>query len=59
MTGEKRARPLHLDMPLDEALKRFAQTDPKELPDKVKLTRKKKGGMKPPSVDDKKDRSLP
>lgn len=40
MTGQ-RERPLGLDMPFDEALERFIGTDPKELPDKVKLTRKK------------------
>jgi hypothetical protein len=35
-------KPLHIDMPFDEALERFAQTDLEELPDNVKLRRRKK-----------------
>jgi len=37
--GEKRERPLHLDMVPDEALERFMQTDPAEL--KRRLDKKK------------------
>jgi hypothetical protein len=37
--GEKRERPLHLDMDPDEALERFMQTDPAEL--KRRLDNKK------------------
>ena len=40
MTGQ-RERPLGLDMPFGEALERFIGTDPKELPDSVKLKPKK------------------
>ncbi|MEQ8710615.1 MAG: hypothetical protein RIC36_16655 [Rhodospirillales bacterium] len=40
--------PLYLDMDWNEALRRFAQTDPSELPDKAKKPRKKRGGTKPP-----------
>ncbi len=35
-------KPLSLDMSFGEALKRFGQTDSKELPDKFKLSQKKK-----------------
>jgi hypothetical protein len=51
--------PLGLDMPFDEALKRFIETDPKEVEASIKRAKKKKppGGKKksPPSatVDDK------
>lgn len=37
--GEKRERPLHLEMDPDEALERFMQTDPAEL--KRRLDKKK------------------
>jgi hypothetical protein len=40
MTGQ-RERPLGLDMPFGEALERFIGVDPTELPDNVKLKRKK------------------
>ena len=41
--------PLKLDMPFHEALRRFIQTDPKELPDKISAARKaKKREKKPP-----------
>ena len=40
---KKRDKPLHLDMSFDEALKRVAQTDPRELPKpKVKTAAKRK-----------------
>jgi hypothetical protein len=42
MTKKKHDKPLHLDVSFDEALKRLAQTDPRELP-KPKTARKKKG----------------
>jgi hypothetical protein len=38
---KKRDKPLHLDMSFDEALKRAAQTDPRELP-KPKKAKKKR-----------------
>lgn len=31
MTGKKTEPPLHLDMPFDEALRRFVQTKPEEV----------------------------
>jgi hypothetical protein len=33
---KKRDKPLHIDMSFDEALKRFAQTDPREIAAKRK-----------------------
>jgi hypothetical protein len=36
---KKRDKPFHLDMSFDEALKRFAQTDARELPAPKKTTR--------------------
>lgn len=39
---KKYEKPLHLDMPFDEALRRYAQTDPRELPEKNKRKAKKK-----------------
>jgi hypothetical protein len=46
---QPREKPLGLDMPFDEALRRFIGVDPAELPD-----RKKEGRPKAtPSVDDK------
>jgi hypothetical protein len=46
---KKRDKPLHLDMSFDEALRRVAQTDPRELPKpqakaapKKKMIKKKK-----------------
>jgi len=41
---KKREKPFHLDMGFDEALKRVAQTDPRELPQPKKKTRKKATG---------------
>lgn len=41
MTSKKTEPPLHLDMPFDEALRRFVQTKPEELP--AATGRKKKG----------------
>jgi hypothetical protein len=51
MTDRKtRERPLGLDMDPDEALERFIGVDPAELPDSIKLRRKKEGPPKrPPS----------
>ncbi|MFU7527552.1 hypothetical protein [Qipengyuania sp. ASV99] len=46
--GEKRERPLHLDMDPDEALARFMQTDPVELKrrlDKTKTPPKRGPGV--------------
>lgn len=48
MTGRKYEKPLYIDMDFEEALKRFGTTDPKELPDRIKLSQKKKGGGKKP-----------
>jgi len=33
--GNKREKPLYLDMDPDEAFERFLQTDPKELKDRI------------------------
>lgn len=40
--SKKREKPFHLDMSLDEALKRFVQTDPRELADKKKKVKRKR-----------------
>ncbi len=40
--------PLHLDMDFGEAMRKFGQTDSKELPDKFKLSQKKKDKEKEP-----------
>jgi hypothetical protein len=47
MTKRKYEKPLHLDMPFDEALRRFAQTDPREIPENKKL--RKAGRKKRPA----------
>jgi len=49
--GEKREKPLHLDMDPDEALERFMQTDPAEL--KRRLDKKKPPPKRGPSVSKK------
>lgn len=46
--GEKREKPLHLDMDPDEALERFMQTDPNEL--KRRLDKKKPPPKRGPGV---------
>lgn len=52
MSSRKNKPPLALDMEFGEALRRFANTDPSELPDGVKLNRKRKTN-KPPSSSNK------
>jgi hypothetical protein len=47
---EKREKPLGLDMPFAEALERFIGVDPAELPENVKLKRKKPPPKRRPSV---------
>ena len=42
-------RRLKLDMSFEEALRRLARADEKELPARVKLKRKKTGGRSPPA----------
>lgn len=37
---KKHEKPPHLDMSFDEALKRFAQTDPRELPNDERKAKK-------------------
>ena len=49
MSTRKNKPPLKLEMGFDEALHRFAKTDPKELPEKYLL--KKKGAKKAPNGD--------
>ena len=53
MVNEK---PLKIDMPFEEALRRFAQTDEKELPERVTLKRKKAGGRSPPAERKRKEK---
>lgn len=50
--------PFGLDMPFDEALKRFIRTDPDELESNIKKSKQKKppgGKRKPPSGSDQLD----
>jgi len=42
MSRSPKKPPLALDMDFGEALRRFARTDPSELPDGVKLNRKRR-----------------
>jgi hypothetical protein len=51
---KKRQKPLHLDMSFDEALRRVAQTDPRELPKpKPKKGKKQKQPSRPPKATDR------
>jgi hypothetical protein len=60
MTKKKHEKPLHLDMSFDEALRRVAQADPRELkrPKKPKRPKSKRkspgrgGKAPPPSLPD-------
>ena len=47
---DKREKPLGLDMPFSEALKRFIGVDPSELPDSIKLRQKEGPPKRPPGV---------
>lgn len=53
----KHEKPFHLDMSFDEALRRFAQTDPQEVeePDKSKKTERKKRIPRGQRVESAKD----
>jgi hypothetical protein len=53
MVNEK---PFKLDMPFEEALRRFAQTEEKELPERGKLKRKRVGGEAPPTERKRKEK---
>ena len=50
----EREKPLRLEMSFEEALARFGQADPAELPERFKLGRKA-GGRSPPAarIDEK------
>lgn len=57
MTERKtREKPLGLDMDPDEAMERFIGVDPHELPDNVKLGKKRGPPKRPPGVDAKPSR---
>ena len=47
MTGKKLEKPLYLNMDFGEALKRFAQTDLKEVQESVKRSKEAAGGPAP------------
>ncbi len=51
----QREKPLGLDMPFGEALERFIGVEPAELPDNVKLKRKKPPPKRGPGVAGKPD----
>jgi hypothetical protein len=38
----KREKPFHLDMPFDEALRRYAQADPREVAEREKKAKKRR-----------------
>jgi hypothetical protein len=42
MTGRTYQKPLRIEMNFEEALERFGTTDPNELPDNIKLSRKRR-----------------
>jgi hypothetical protein len=42
--GGKQEPPLHLDLDFGEALRRLAQTDPKEVEDSIKRSKQKRPG---------------
>ena len=52
MSSKKRKPPLVLDMEFGEAMRRFAQTDLSDLPDSVKLNKKRR--LKKPTSSRKK-----
>jgi hypothetical protein len=52
MKGE-REKPLGLDMPFGEALRRFVGTDPKEVAESQKRSKQRGPPKQPPGVDDK------
>lgn len=43
----KREKPFHLDMPFDEALRRYAQADPREVAEREKKAKKLRRVKKP------------
>ena len=47
---KKYEKPLHLDMPFDEALQRYAHTDPRELKKQPAKKRKKRKTLSRSSV---------
>jgi hypothetical protein len=49
----KHEKPFRLDMPFDEALRRYAQTDPRELTAEKKKPEKRKRKASSPSVTKK------
>ncbi|MEN6630450.1 MAG: hypothetical protein ABFC42_12490 [Sulfuricella sp.] len=55
MKGQKPLPPFGLDMPFDEALRRFIKADPKELAEEIEAEKAKRGTPKrPPPVGVKK-----
>jgi hypothetical protein len=39
---KKREKPFHLDMPFDEALRHYAQVDPREVAERGKKTKRRR-----------------
>lgn len=59
MAGKKYEKKLYIDMDFDEALERFGTTDPAELPDNIKLSKKRRGpGSNKPPGDTSEKRPL-
>ena len=57
MTGRKYEKKLYIEMDFDDALERFGTVDPAELPDNIKLSKKRRGpgSNKPPGGTDEKE----
>lgn len=53
----KHEKPFHLDMSFDEALKRFAQTDPAELDEPAKAKKAERKKRLPRRTDDESAKS--
>lgn len=51
MPGRKYEKKLYIDMPFDEALERFAGTDPNEVNELSSRKPKKKAGSEPPAAE--------
>jgi ribosomal 50S subunit-associated protein YjgA (DUF615 family) len=51
MPARKYEKKLHIDMPFDEALQRYAKTDPAEVQELIARKPKKTAGSKPPAAE--------
>ncbi len=56
MKGRKHDKPLKLDLPFDEALRRFLRTDPDEVAESIATDKEKREPLakRPPSLEGEK-----